>query len=91
MVWLEEHESYKIFSLYKSGKNSNYNIENSWGIRRIPGASCCDRRGRHGSVVIDIIEKLPQLTLVGILDSKLTPARALWITKSWVRRNQFKQ
>jgi sugar O-acyltransferase (sialic acid O-acetyltransferase NeuD family) len=29
--------------------------------------------GGHGSVVIDIIEKLPQFTLVGILDSKLTP------------------
>jgi len=29
--------------------------------------------GGHGSVVIDIIEKLPQFTLVGILDSKLPP------------------
>lgn len=27
--------------------------------------------GGHGSVVIDIIEKLPQFTLVGVLDSKL--------------------
>ena len=29
--------------------------------------------GGHGSVVIDIIEKLPQFTLVGILDSNLDP------------------
>jgi len=27
--------------------------------------------GGHGSVVVDIIEKLPQFTLVGILDSRL--------------------
>ncbi len=65
--------SCEIFNRNRSGRNLNTITEILLAEGVYPVRVAVIGGGGHGSVVIDIIEKLPQYTLVGILDSKLPP------------------